>query len=69
MSKLPQPVQHVLVHSFTQALSTVFLFGAGLSLIAWFTSWFLKEHKLRSMAPAASAKQDAPDVEAPALAH
>ena len=59
----------MLIHSFTQALSTVFLFGAGLSLVAWFASWFLKEHKLRSMAPADSAKQGTPDVEAPALAH
>jgi EmrB/QacA subfamily drug resistance transporter len=73
MSKLPQPVQHVLIHSFTQALSTVFLVGAGLSLVAWFASWFLKEHKLRSMAPADARKQGAgsgaSEVEAPALAH
>jgi hypothetical protein len=54
----------------------VFLVGASLSLIAWFASWFLKEHKLRSMAPADAAKQAEPvsgsgasDVEAPALAH
>jgi MFS family permease len=72
MAKLPQAVQHVLIHSFTQALSTVFMVGAILSLIAWFASWFLKEHKLRSMAPADVAKQAAPgssDVEAPAMAH
>ena len=70
MAKLPQSVQHVLIHSFTQALSTVFLVGSVLSLLAWFASWFLKEHKLRSMVPAGAAKSDsAPDVEAPALAH
>ena len=71
MSKLPQPVQHVLIHSFTQALSTVFLFGAALCLVAWFASWFLKEYQLRSINPAAPATKpdSAPDVEAPALAH
>ncbi|WP_230419629.1 MDR family MFS transporter [Catenulispora pinistramenti] len=70
MGKLPAAVQHVLIHSFTQALSTVFLVGAGLSLIAWIASWFLKEHKLRSMAPADVAKQaGSSDVEAPAMAH
>ncbi|MFL6115816.1 MAG: DHA2 family efflux MFS transporter permease subunit [Catenulispora sp.] len=70
MGRLPVPVQHVLVHSFTQALSAVFLVGAGLSLLAFGVSWFLKEHRLRT-GPA--AKQDstegASDVEAPALAH
>ncbi len=70
MGKLPAAVQHVLIHSFTQALSTVFLVGAALSLIAWVASWFLKEHKLRSMAPADVAKQaGSSDVEAPAMAH
>jgi MFS family permease len=71
MAKLPQPVQHVLVHSFTQALSTVFMVGAVLGVLAWVASWFLKEHKLRSMAPAdaAAKREGSTDVEAPALAH
>jgi len=70
MSHLPPTAQHLLVHSFAQALSTVFLVGAALSLVAWFASWFLKEHKLRSMASAPTAQQgSASDAEAPALAH
>jgi MFS family permease len=72
MDKLPQSLQHVLVHSFTQALSTVFLVGAGLAITAFSVSWFLKESKLRSMAPAearAAQESAAEGVEAPALAH
>jgi EmrB/QacA subfamily drug resistance transporter len=75
MDKLSQSSQHVLVHSFTQALSTVFLVGAGLAITAFGASWFLKETKLRGMSPApagaaAGAKGSEPDgVEAPALAH
>jgi MFS family permease len=59
MRGLPPEVQHLLTHSFTQALSTVFLTGAALSVVAWAASFFLKEMKLRGMGPAAK----------PALAH
>jgi EmrB/QacA subfamily drug resistance transporter len=75
MARLPQTSQHVLIHSFTQALSTVFLFGAGLAIVAFAVSWFLKESKLRGMAPAAAAAAEAAkgpetdSMEAPALAH
>ncbi|GAA2057800.1 MFS transporter [Catenulispora yoronensis] len=69
MSRLPAGMQHMLVHSFTQALSTVFLVGAGLGLLAFGASWFLKEHRLRSMAPTPAARPEGVDVEAPALAH
>jgi EmrB/QacA subfamily drug resistance transporter len=69
MSKLPAAMQHTLVHSFTQALSTVFLVGAGLGIIAFAASWFLKEHRLRSMAPTSAARPEGADAEAPALAH
>jgi EmrB/QacA subfamily drug resistance transporter len=70
MGRLPVSVQHVLIHSFTQALSAVFLVGAGLSLLAFGVSWLLKEHRLRA-APTTKpdAAEGAPDVEAPALAH
>jgi MFS family permease len=76
MDKLPGPLQHVLTHSFAQALSTVFLLGAGLALVSFAVSWLLKETKLRggAPAPAAAKAQDADGdaaegMEAPALAH
>jgi EmrB/QacA subfamily drug resistance transporter len=71
MAQLSPQVQHVLTHSFTQALSTVFLTGAALSVLAWVASFFLKEMKLRGMGPVAKPADaaPAPAVEAPALAH
>jgi len=71
MGKLPAGMQHTLVHAFTQALSTVFMVGAGLAIAAFAVSWFLKEHRLRSMAPTAAAArpEGAAEAEAPALAH
>jgi hypothetical protein len=74
MERLPAPIQHTLVHSFTQSLSTVFLVSAVISIVAFGASWFIKEQKLRGASPAEVKAREADvddekGVEAPALAH
>jgi hypothetical protein len=41
-------VHDVVLHSFANALSGVFLFGMALSLVPFALSWFLKEKPLRT---------------------
>jgi EmrB/QacA subfamily drug resistance transporter len=47
LDRLPIGIRGEYVHAFAQALDTVFLVGAGISVVAFGISWLIKEEPLR----------------------
>ncbi len=47
LDQLPPAIHADYVHAFAQALDTVFLVGAGISVVAFGISWLIKEEPLR----------------------
>ena len=67
MAAMPANVKEPLIHAFTQSLSAVFVVAAGLALVGFAVSFFLKETKLRGAAPDEVKAREAEA--APAMAH
>ncbi|MEU6713819.1 MDR family MFS transporter [Nonomuraea sp. NPDC046802] len=63
IQRLPEPIKHIVLESFTRGLETVFLVGVPIALLGFVAAIFLKELPLRGAStpapvPAAPSKDD-----------
>jgi EmrB/QacA subfamily drug resistance transporter len=58
VAQLPPGSRAVYEHAYVQALSPVFLFAAGVALLAFALSWFLQERPLRETAATSTGLDD-----------